>query len=250
LPEETKKLKEAVKINVVNTEGLTRILNAVALMTSTCNFIEDSAPEFNLSFTYNEFFQLACSKVLKQMEMISSSNKLSVYFNTIAFLLNQGNIKIGKELKVVKPGHVTRLLSGRKTEEIQLTPAETKVLYIDFECIYNLYQRSCGEKDALSRASLKTYFESNQAYIGFCKSTLFKWQTVKQVPRIEPGIDGNDNSMRQIVESEKNNTSAYMFNYDKLRDLMNIDFERSDIEEPDSKIINLKETKATNILPF
>jgi hypothetical protein len=254
LPEETKKLKEAVKINVVNTEGLTRILNAIALMTSTCRFLEQHAPELKLPFTYDDFFEIACGKVLKQMEMISSSNKLSTYFNTISFLLNQGSVKIGRDLKVVQPGRVTRLLSGRKTEEVTLTPAETKVLYLDFEAIYGLYQKSSGEKDALSRASLKSYFESNQAYIGFCKSTQFKYQKVRQIPRGEPGIEGTDMTMKQVVEWEKNNTSAYMFDYDKLKDLMNIDFERSDIpeteEKQDQKPGEMKEVKPTGDLPF
>jgi DNA primase catalytic core len=254
LPEETKKLKEAVKINVVNTEGLTRILNAVALMTSMCRFMEDHAPEFKLPFAYDEFFQLACAKVLKQMEMISSSNKLSTYFNTISFLLNQGSLKIGRELKVVQPGRVTRLLSGRKMEEVQLAPPETKVLYLNFETIYNAYQKSIGDKEALSRSSLKTYFESNQAYIGFCKSTLFKWQVVKQVPKSPLDNGYEDNAMRQVVEWAKNNTSAYMFDYDKLKDLMNIDFERDDIpdttENPEAESGELKEVKPDGDLPF
>ncbi|MDR2765654.1 MAG: DNA primase, partial [Tannerella sp.] len=252
LPEETKKLKEAIKLNVVNTEGLTRILNAVALMTSICRFMEEHVPQLKLPFGYEEFFQIACAKVLKQMEMISSSNKLATYFNTISFLLNQGTLKIGRELKVIAPGRITRLVSGHVTEDITLTPPETKVLFLNYETIYNAYQKSIGDKDALSRSSLRSYFASNQSYLGFCRSTLFKWQVVKQVPRSPIDRGYEDNAMRQVVEWEKNNTSAYMFNYDKLKDLMNIDFERSDMpeatEEPASG--KLKEVKITGDLPF
>jgi DNA primase catalytic core len=235
LSEETGKLREAVKINAVNTEGLTRVLNAVSLMTSICRFMEEYVSELRLPFTYREFFQIACSKVLKQMEMISSSNKLSTYFNTISFLLNQGSLKVGRELKVIQPGHVTRLLSGKTTEEVQLTPPETKVLYLNFETIYNAYHKSAGEREALSRSSLKTYFESNRAYIGFCKSTIFKWQVVRQVPKSKLDSGYADNAMRQVVEWEQNNTSAYMFDYDKLKDLMNIDFERGEAPEKEEE---------------
>ena len=111
LPEETLRLKEAVKINVANTEGLTRILNAVALVTSICRLVEEQVPEFRLPFTYSDFFRIAVSKVLKQMEMISSSNKLSTYFNTISFLINQGTFKIGQELKVSQPGRYESTVS-------------------------------------------------------------------------------------------------------------------------------------------
>ncbi|GAB1358553.1 hypothetical protein MASR1M31_03310 [Porphyromonadaceae bacterium] len=226
LPEETKKLKEAVKINMVNTEGLTRIINAVALLTTSCRFLIEHAPGMSLPFTYEEFFVIACNKVLKQMETISSSNKLSTYFNTISFLVNQGRIKIDRELKVAQPGKITRMLSGKETEEVILTPSETKVLYIDFKGTYSLYQKTVGDKDALSSASLRVNFESNAAYLGLCKSTQFKWQEVVQRPDGRTFEGESRNDLVNKVEYKKNNTSAYMFNYDKLKELMDIDFER------------------------
>jgi hypothetical protein len=237
---EAKLLKDAVKINIVNIEGLNRIVNSISLITACCKFMEIHAPHLKLPFTYAEFFDIACQKVLKQVELISSSNKLSTYFNTISLLLNQNTIKIGRELKISQPTKVQRLLSGKVTEELQLQPSETKVLFINFEDIYNLYIRSVGDKEALSRQSLKSYFESNQAYLGLCKNTQFKWQVVKEVPANNPIYDisgtlTNSVDMRKIVIWEKKITSAYMFNYDKLVELMSIDFEREYREENDNE---------------
>lgn len=224
--EEVTKLKDATRMKGSNTEGLTRILNAVSLMLATCRLMEEHAQHLKLPFTYEEFFEIACQKVLKQVEIISSSNKQSTYFNTIAFLLNQGSLKIGKELKIEQPGRVKKLTSGKQTEEIILDPPATKVLHIYFEGIYPLYHKAVGEKEALSRSSLRSYFESNPAYLGQCKSTKFHWDQVREIPRGDITGSGVDMEMKRIVEKKTNNTSSYMFNYDILKDLMGIDFER------------------------
>ena len=70
-------------------------------------------------------------------------------------------LRLGKELKVVQPGKITVLRSGKNTETVELEPKEMKVLYLDFESIYPLYHKSTS-KEALSRASLRAYFESNK----------------------------------------------------------------------------------------
>ena len=96
------------------------------------------------------------------METISSSNKLQTYFSTISFLINQEMLRLGKELKVVQPGKITVLRSGKNTETVELEPKEMKVLYLDFESIYPLYHKSTS-KEALSRAPLPAYFACNKA---------------------------------------------------------------------------------------
>ncbi len=94
-----------------------------------------------------------------------------------------------------------------------------------------------ARNEALSQQSLNTYFESNESYIGRVRSTRFRWQEVKEVPKgdIATGIDGEmitDNTMKRIMTNNESNTSAVTFNYDKLKELLDIDFEREErIEE-------------------
>jgi len=170
LVEETKKLKDSVKLNISNTEGLMRIINACALMTSTCRLIEQHATHLKLPFTYAEFLPIAQQKVFSQLERISSTNKLSTYFQTISTLITHERIKIGRELKISPTAKVTRVLSGKKKQEVEL-PIDTKVLYVDFEGVYSLYQKEVGSNEALSRQSLTAYFNSNTSFIGVCSST-------------------------------------------------------------------------------
>lgn len=234
LVEETKKLKDSVKLNISNTEGLMRIINACALMTSTCRIIEEHATHQKLPFTYAQFLPIAEQKVFNQVERISSTNKLSTYFQTISTLITHERIKIGRELKISQTGKVTRVLSGKKKEEVEL-PIDTKVLYLDFESIYSLYQKEVGNNEALSRQSLTAYFNSNQAFIGVCNSTRFKWQQPEHVGADMQGeldADGNKinvatNARMRMVDKTKI-TSAYMFNYNILKTLVDVDFERTE----------------------
>lgn len=233
---EVKAIKNHVNISVSNTEGLARIINSVGMVSAMCKLIEEHTT-LKLPFTYKDFFVIACEKVLKQVEMISTSNKLSNYFSTISFLLNQGSLQIGKELKVSVPkgGTVTVKASGNTTEQVNLENPETKVLYIDFGAIYPLYAKAV--KDPLSKASLQTYFNSNQAYIGLCKSTEFKWFEEQLVPEKDEYTDTVKINRKYVTH--KNNTSAYMFKYDELKYLMDIDYERTgttdDEEQPEVK---------------
>ena len=106
---------------------------------------------------------------------------------------------------------------------------ETRVLYIDFGSIYPLYQQTV--KDALTKASLQSYFNSNSAYIGLCRSTQFKWYDETKGEREVLNALG-DKEMKTFKELEPhyNNTSAFMFNYDILKELMDVDFERKSDE--------------------
>lgn len=234
LADETKKLKESVKINVSNTEGLMRIVNACALMTATCRLLQDHAPHMKLPFTYTEFLPIAQQKVFSQIERISSTNKLSTYFQTISTLITHNKLVIGRELKISSTAKVTRLLSGKKKEEVDL-PIDTKVLYIDFEGVYSLYVKEIGTNEALSRQSLTSYFNSNQAFIGLCNATRFKWTVAEHVGaavEVEPAADGesvttNSSARMRMIDKTKT-TSAYMFNYNILKTLVDIDFERQE----------------------
>jgi len=234
LADETKKLKESVKINVSNTEGLMRIVNACALMTATCRLLQEHAPHMQLPFSYESFLPIAQQKVFSQVERISSTNKLSTYFQTISTLITHERIKIGRELKISATSKVTRLLSGKKKEEVEL-PIDTKVLYIDFEGVYSLYQKEIGTNEALSRQSLTAYFASNQAFIGLCNATRFKWSVAEHVGdsvEVTPAADGETTNTAiranlRFIEKTKT-TSAYMFNYNILKTLVDIDFERNE----------------------
>lgn len=236
LNEEIKKLKEAIRIDLVNGEGLARIVNAVALMVTTCRLFEEHIPSLKLPFTYEAFFAIGKDKILTQLDQLSSSNKLTNFFKSISALITYRTVMLNREIKIREVNQVTIKLKGKNTETKNFA-VPTKVLFIDITEIYNKYRVSVGEKEALSQSSLLSYFESLPAYIGLCKSTQFKWEEPVYASKgglIGSGEDGMDaqvdQTARQVMKTETKNTSAYMFDYEQLKELMDVDFERKDNE--------------------
>ena len=224
-----KSLKDEVRVSVKNTDGLSRILETVSMFVSVCRIVEEHT-SLQLPFTAEQFFEIAIAKVIKQVESISSSNKMFNFFSILNFLIDTGSLVQGRDYKIEVPGKVTIKKQGRDTEIKNLEPIDTRVLYLNMTNIYPMYtQQLKGE--AFSLQSLNTYFESNEAYIGKVRSTRYRWQEVKEVPKGDilanpAGEPTIDNSMKRIMVNKESNTSAVCFNYDILRDLLDVDFER------------------------
>ena len=230
---EEKLLRRSVS-NLQMSDGLTRILNSVAMFTTICRIIVEHT-NLKLPFTYDEFYKLAVNKITKQVESISSSNKLATYFNIIAYLLSKGEIIYGKEFKVDSPrgNSIVVKTSGDKTENKLLEPG-TRLLYLHFEGIYTAYAKYAG-KDALTRMSLQNYILANQAFIGKVNSTRFTYY----IDTIEDKVSSLSDEPTPTHKTKKvtNNTSAYVFDYDVICTLMDIDLLQSaaTIEDDDIK---------------
>lgn len=227
-------LKDAVRISVTNTDGLSRILNTVSMFLATCRVIEEYTT-MDLPFTYNEFFEVAKEKVIKQVESISTSNRMYTFFSNINFLIDCGSVKLGRDIKIESPGKLTLQKKGKETYLRTLEPADMKVVHLNLTNIYPLYNQ-LAKKEALSLQSLYAYLESNEAYLGRTRATRFRWQEVTEVPKGEligspDGIPTVDNTMKRIMTNKESNTSSVVLNYDRLKDLLGIDFEREVQEE-------------------
>ena len=232
-----KSLKDEVRVSVKNTDGLSRILETVSMFVSVCRIVEEHT-SLQLPFTAEQFFEIAIAKVIKQVESISSSNKMFNFFSIINYLIDTGNIIQGRDYKIETPGKLTIKKQGRETEIKCMEPVDTRVLYLNMGNIYPMYGQQL-KGDAFSLQSLNTYFESNEAYIGRVRSTRFRWQEVKEVPKgdllANPGGEPIvDNSMKRIMVNKESNTSAVCFNYEILRDLLDVDFEK-EVSENDKE---------------
>ena len=62
--DEVKAIKAVVSNNVSNTEGLTRVINSIALVTTICNIIENKTT-LKLPFTHAEFLKIAFRKSIQ-----------------------------------------------------------------------------------------------------------------------------------------------------------------------------------------
>lgn len=230
-----KELKDQVRTTVTNTDGLSRILNTVSMFLASCKVIEKHT-DLKLPFTYDEFFEIAKEKVVKQVESISTSNRMSFFFSTISSMIDTGAIKAGRDFKIECPGKITLQRKGRETYLQELSPIDMNILHINLTNVYPLYNKATG-KEALSLQSLYSYLESNEAYIGKTRGTRFRWKEVVEVSKGDiTVVDGQqivDNTMKRIMQDRENNVASVVLNYDKLKQLLDVDFERDVKQEPE-----------------
>ena len=227
-----RQLKNGVRVYVRNTDGLSRILETVSMFVAVCQLVEEQT-SLKLPFTAAEFFNLAMDKVIKQVESISSTNKMFNFFNTISYLISTRQLLYGRDYKIDQPGRLTVKRKAKETEQLTLNPTDMQVLYLNMSNIFPLYQREL-RSEAFSLQSINSYFDSHEAFIGRVRSTRYRWQEVREVPRgdLITGPDGeptSDNTLKRIVVNNETNTSAVCFNYDLLADLLDVDFKPKEV---------------------
>ena len=180
------------------------------------------------------------------------TDKLATFFNTIDYLIDKGSIKYGRDFKIERPTKL-KLKGGR---EVVLQPADTAVLYMNLSNIHKMYAASIsnGEKP-FTLTTLEVNLNSHSSYIGTVSNTRFRWMESHEVPASEiskseamPG-QPKDMLMARVMEKREKSTSAVVLNYDVLKRVMGIDFERTGHEESthtEQLVANVSEQK----LPF
>ncbi len=206
----------------------TRIINTVSMFCATCKILEEYAPQLRLPFTYKEFEALAVEKVRSQVDMLMKTDKLATFFNTIDYLIDKGSIKYGRDFKIERPAKL-KLKGGR---EVVLQPSDAAVLYMNLSNIHKMYAASIsnGEKP-FTLTTLEVNLNSHPSFIGSVSNTRFRWMEVHEVPasevtKSEPG-QPKDMLMARVMEKREKSTSAVVLNYDVLKKVMGIDFERT-----------------------
>ena len=200
----------------------TRLLNTVSLFLAVCKLWEDYAPQLKLPFTYKHFYNIAKSKVISQSETISSTNRLSVFFETLEVLLNAKHDEImpGRDFKIEYQNKLVLQLDRKRTEE-KILPTDTKILYLRIALIHVKYAKIRGN-EALKMNNLLMYLKDHPAYIGSVKSTRFSWK--EYTDSKQEMVD----YVKKIEVVSEQNTSAIALDYTILKELTNINLEKND----------------------
>ena len=244
-----KELKEVFRNKGIPVEN--RITNTVSLFSTMVKILEVHAPQLELPFTYETFFKLAQDQIIEQSEQILSTNRLSGFFEAIEILMLREKIVQGRDFKIELGNKVTIMLNRKEVNEI-LYPSEVKILFLRINNIHSHYQ-DLKKTESLKIGNLNTYLKDHPAYIGNVKSTRFEWTEFKEQK------DPLKDYVQKMAMKASANTSAVAFNYDILKDNVNIDLEKYDLditeitfEEPVIKM-EVVQTKLLNIkedLPF
>ena len=174
------------------------------------------------------------------MENISKTSKIGNFFQSLNTQISTGKVLIGREIKIAEAGQdMVDIKDGIGSKKVEVGKG-CKILYLHLESAYSAYCKDVSGKDALSRQTLVNYFRSHSAYIGLCKSTRFTWETAEY--ETTETSSGNQVATRQMVK-HSTISSAYMFKYDILRNLVDIDYERNINAQESEHTIETPEVK-------
>lgn len=212
-----KELKTIFREKGITVEN--RITNTVSLFTAMVKVLETYAPHLELPFTFDEFFKLAQEQIIEQSEAIISTNRLSGFFESIEILMLREKVLAGRDFKIEhSDGKIIVMLNSKETIEKDV-PKETKLLFLRINNIHSHYQ-DLKRNEALKMGNLMTYVKDHPAYIGHIKSTRFEWMEVH-----DSGDPMKDYAQKKSFKASSN-TSAVVFNYEVLKNSVNIDLEK------------------------
>ncbi len=181
---------------------------------------------------YPKLLEMAAKLIIRQNKETKKSNELSIFWEIVEFLTNDGQIKDGIDFKVLT-------VSKLKTDIIKITSdwnPPKNVLFLNPSRVFQLY-RMHGLKTKENILTIKTleyYLANSKEYLGRKHSCRFK------VPNDQRDVEDDvlefDRKGNPIKKKKSKVASAFVFEYDPLPiSILNINdvqlFE-SDTEEP------------------
>jgi len=155
--------------------------------------------KLSLKMDYQNLRSVAIQSIKDQNSQISSSNEISMFWETIEALFDKNEIIDRWHFKIDMCDKI-KCVDGN---EVELKPTKN-VLKLKFSTIYQLYafQSKKSGQGVLPNSTLKYYLQNNPAFIGIEKASRF---TLKEY----------SNDENKIIEQNQV-TTAYCFDYTNL----------------------------------
>ena len=217
--------QKQVKMDIQKEGGTyqTRIINTVSLFIAMAKMWDEHVKDLPLPFTFAEFYEDAKRQITRQSEELSSSNRLSVFFNTISMLYTQGFIISGREFDISIETEITIQKSKTETEPMHWNGQERKVLFLIVNDVVQAYQKMHND-ESLKLNSLRMYLKDHASYFGQIRSHRFIYQVESW--KTDPVTHIN----QRVIEKAERNTSCIALDY-KVIEAMGIDLVR--FKEPE-----------------
>lgn len=166
--------------------------------------------KFAFPFKLKDFFQECCDRIVENTDLITSTEGIAEFWSALQEIFNNNDLKEGIHYDLDTPASVG--IMKRKGETEQWTNSRgDRVLYLKFNDVHGKYLDIVSRRegvDPIGKQTLINYFKGKKYFIGLVQSR--RW-TVK-------------NEGGHVIQSHT--TSAYAFNYNMLRNMIN--FEKDD----------------------
>jgi hypothetical protein len=176
---------------------------------------------------YEDMKPVVLEGIRRQNAECKSNNELAGFWNTVKYLLSEGEIVNGGDF-------IIKNMTGLKTDIAEMEwPASKRVMYLQRSRIFKLYKRLNKQTDevGIPEASLRYYLEKSREYLGEKKSVRFKCFLKGGVPKMrQSNLLGG--KCRQAEEVQR----AYCFDYDELEKNYHINLMENVESQMDSDI--------------
>jgi DNA primase catalytic core len=193
-----------------------RVLGNYVVLLTIVSLLEK---KIKLPFTYAQMMNETFTFVAKQSEAISESDVLATYWKMVEFLFLTGKIQFGEDYDIqVKQSSCLLYTDGKKSERVDF-PKDRTLLFLQFKRIHPEYMEAHKKQygqNGVNETSIKSYMRSAKSFVGTCP----------------------------VHQFEKQRNSAYVFDYDMLRE-QGVNLQVS-MDQAAAK----KEPQATNDMPF
>lgn len=238
-----------LKQDVINSGEMDRLMKTASLFLGTVKLIEQYS-NLQLPFTYAEFFKIAQEKIRFQLSLIRSTDKLAMFFTAVNNMIDTKQVIEGREFLIEQPKKVTGKDSRGDQHTFTFDP-DTNIMFIRLSSVFSIFDRSGYNSEGSTLSTIEQNLRSHPSYIGTVPSRRFTWEETIEVP-----MSKEQDSMVKIRKPKSTSTSAVIIDYDKFRELYNIDFRRSFEPDPEPEVKKEENvrtnthTTTTQDLPF
>lgn len=148
-----------------------RVLRNYTAIANIYRFFSD---RIKFPFTYQEVMAACVKDVIKLSTLISDSDSLADFWNTVEYLLETGEIYEGYHFRIIEQQVVVINKDGK--DQTMHLPKPTKLLYIRLTTIHKLYLEAFRKqtgKTGINKQSLELYIGSAKGYHGKNSSQRF-----------------------------------------------------------------------------
>ena len=237
-----------LKQDVINSGEMDRLMKTASLFLGTVKLIERYST-LRLPFTYDEFFKIAQEKIRFQLSLIRSTDKLAMFFTAVNNMIDTKQVIEGREFLIEQPKKVTGKDSRGDSHTFTFEPG-TNVMFLRLSAVFSIFDRNGYNSEGSTLSTLEQNLRSHPSYIGTVPSRRFTWEETIEVPR-----NDDQETMVKVRKPKSTSTSAIIIDYDKFRELYNIDFRRNYLEPQNEQakeepVEELKNIPTIQDLPF
>ena len=171
-----------------------------------------------------------------------------MFFTAVNNMIDTKQILEGREFLIEQPKKVTGKDSRGDSHTFTFEPG-TNVMFLRLSAVFSIFDRSGYNSEGSTLSTLEQNLRSHPSYIGTVPSRRFTWEETIEAPR-----NDDQETMVKVRKPKSTSTSAIIIDYDKFRDLYNIDFRRvyvPEIAEGERNESSMSEITATDQnLPF